>query len=272
MSQIKPISSACKPVWDKDKCLFQNRGLPSSLRLLIIGSSNCGKSFLLQRLLLERYLDYNSLYLFTPSLHQTEYQILIKSFEAELHRENIIALYKNQDKINDWQEMIKLVAKKIKEKNDIKVHGYDNNEQIPVTTSIDKTKKNLFIFDDCAYEKQSNIHSFFSRGRHNNINCIYLSQSYFQLPRRSIRANSNCFIFFSLNDRDTQNIWQDIARVDYPNIEDFKALCKDAWSKDHGYLFVDTTKNERKQKYIINHFDASLPPFPLFPPETSYKE
>ena len=50
--------------------------LPSpSLRQLIIGSSNCGKTCLLLKLLLnESWLDYNSLYIYGNSLHQPEYK------------------------------------------------------------------------------------------------------------------------------------------------------------------------------------------------------
>ena len=231
-----------KPVWNKDKILFENRKLPSSVRLIICGDSNAGKGFLLMRLLLEGYLDFNRLYIFSPSIHQTEYQILVKSFEAGLHKANIIALYKNQEKIKDPFNMINIVSRKIKVKNEIKVQSYDNDELIPKTIELDKTKKNLFIFDDCAYESQSNIHGYFTKGRHNNISCIYLTQNYFQLPRRSIRGNSNCFIFFKLKMKDVQNIWQDLASDDFPDIKDFKQFVKDIWDfKDHAYLFIDKT-------------------------------
>ena len=45
--------------------------LPSNLRELVIGNSNCGKSVLLFNLLLKKdHLDYNNLLLFGNSLHQ----------------------------------------------------------------------------------------------------------------------------------------------------------------------------------------------------------
>src|SRR5574343_746762 len=102
-----------KPVWNKDKILFENKGLPSSLRLIICGDSNAGKGFLMMRLLLEGYLDFNHLYIFSPSLHQIEYQILVKSLEAGLHKPNIIALFKNQSKIKNVFEMIDAVSRKL---------------------------------------------------------------------------------------------------------------------------------------------------------------
>ena len=56
--------------------------LPSpSLRALIIGSNNCGKTCLLLKLLLtEKWLDYNDLYIYSNSLHQTEYKLMKIAF------------------------------------------------------------------------------------------------------------------------------------------------------------------------------------------------
>ena len=51
--------------------------------------------------------------------------------------------------------------------------------------------------------------SYYTRGRHSSCNCIYLSQSYFQLPRRFIRNNANTFILFKLNSIDINNFWRD---------------------------------------------------------------
>jgi hypothetical protein len=243
-----------QPVWKSDKTLFENQGLPDSMRLLIVGQSNCGKSFLLLRLLLEGHLDYTNLYLYTPSLHQMEYQILIESLKNGLDKEQIMAVFQSQDSIQNPIELIKEIGERITDPVDIKVEAYDNDANLPETKTFDKKKKNLLVLDDCAYDKQSNIHRYFTRGRHSNINCVYLSQSYFELPRRSIRNNSNCFIFFKLDPRDVANVWQDKASIDFPNIEDFKKLCNEAWKEKHGYLFIDITETELDKRYRMNCF------------------
>ena len=83
------------------------------MRLLIIGPSNCGKSFLLLRLLLEGYLDYTNLYLYTPSLHQMEYQILVESLKNGLDKEQIMAVFQNQDSIENPIDLIKEIGERI---------------------------------------------------------------------------------------------------------------------------------------------------------------
>ena len=72
--------------WSCDELERKNSPLlPSSIRGLIIGKSNCGKITLLLNLLLQpNWLDYNHLYVFGRSLHQMEYKILRKGFEMKL--------------------------------------------------------------------------------------------------------------------------------------------------------------------------------------------
>ena len=65
--------------------------LPSpSLRALIIGSSNCGKTCLLLKLLLtEKWLDYNDLYIYSNSLHQPGYKLMKSPFVKAMIRETL---------------------------------------------------------------------------------------------------------------------------------------------------------------------------------------
>ena len=47
------------------------------------------------------------------------------------------------------------------------------------------------IFDDLLLEKQNKCESYYIRGRHSNVDCFYLSQNYFKLPRQTIRETAN---------------------------------------------------------------------------------
>ena len=54
---------------------------PSLRAFIIIGSSNCGKTCLLLKLLLpEKWLDYYDLYIYSNSLHQPEYKLMKNAF------------------------------------------------------------------------------------------------------------------------------------------------------------------------------------------------
>ena len=43
---------------------------------------------------------------------------------------------------------------------------------------------------------QKLIDPFFARGKHNDLDVCYSSQSYFDLPKRTIRINSNIRVIF----------------------------------------------------------------------------
>ena len=47
------------------------------------------------------------------------------------------------------------------------------------------------VFDDMLLEKQNTCESYYVRGRHSDVDCFYLAQNYFKLPRQTIRENAN---------------------------------------------------------------------------------
>ena len=62
---------------------------------------------------------------------------------------------------------------------------------------INKYKRSVVIFDDMLGAKNSSkIDEFFTRGRHEDLDVYYISQSYFALPRQSIRNSSGRLILF----------------------------------------------------------------------------
>ena len=72
--------------------------LPRNMRGLVIGKSGCGKTTVIFNLLLQpNWLDYNHLYVFGKSLHQQEYKVLQKRFEAGLSKQQISNVFANQE-------------------------------------------------------------------------------------------------------------------------------------------------------------------------------
>ena len=171
--------------------------LPDSIRALIVGRSGCGKTSVLMRLLLEKnLLDYNNLFICGKSLHQIEYQILKFIFENRLDEEHIVNLLKINDQINEQNldpiGIIKTVGciladNHVKKKN-ITIQCYENSCEIPDPKEFNKNDKNLIVFDDIMCDKnQSAADSFYTRARHNNIDCFYIAQNFYKLPRQTIR-------------------------------------------------------------------------------------
>jgi len=176
--------------------------LPQSLRGLIVGKSDCGKTTLLLNLLLQpNWLDYSKLSVFCKSLFQPEYRILRKGFEEQLPKEMIMNLFENRDEIQREQispsVLIDELAKnrKTRSKEPIECNFYESADDVPDPKELSPEEKNLMIFDDLLLQKQNKCESYYVRGRHSNCDCLHLSQNYFKLPCQTIRENANFCLF-----------------------------------------------------------------------------
>ena len=227
--------------------------LPNNIRGLIIGKSNCGKTTLLLNLLLQPdWLDYNHLYVFGKSLHQIEYKVLRKGFEEGLSKRQISNLFVQQDTLSKVN-LSPLEA--IEEYNGVKEGGvvasfYDDCSLIPDPSSLNIVEKNLLILDDCFLGKQNKAEAFYTRGRHNNCDTLYISQNYFRLPRQTIRENSNLIILFPQDARNLNHIHADHC-TDISK-DEFKEFCKKVWSIHHNFVTIDLTSTMTNGKYRRN--------------------
>ena len=131
---------------------------------------------------------------------------------------------------------------------------------------INKYKGSIVIFDDMLGARNSSqIDEFFTRGRHENLDVYYISQSYFALPRQSIRNNSDILILFKQTLRDVQSMYYDIGAYDM-NYDEFKLMCHKAWDKKCNYICINVTRNRNEGKYRI--FNESKTTFIDCIPET----
>ena len=84
---------------------------------------------------------------------------------------------------------------------------YPNFKTTNEIKPINKYIGSIIIFDDMlAAKNSSQIDEFFTRGRHEDLDVYYISQSYFALPRQSIRNNSDRLILFKQTLRDVQSM------------------------------------------------------------------
>ena len=101
-------------------------------------------------------------------------------------------------------------------------------------------------------KQESYIDLFFTRVRHNNIDIYYISQSYFHLPKNTIRNNSNIIILFKQTLRDIILLFHDIAGLDM-NLDEWKELCRKAWENDYDYLQIDRFAKIGIGRYTIRN-------------------
>ena len=228
--------------------------LPSNIRGLIIGKSNSGKTTLIFNLLLQPdWLDYDHLYVFGKSLHQPEYQIIKKGFTAGLSKQQISNIFIQQDILSEANIS---PQQAIDQYDGFKEGGavasfYDGCSEIPDPSELNAHDKNLLILDDCFLGKQNKAEAYYSRGRHNNCDTIYISQNYFRLPRQTIRENSNLIILFPQDSKNLNHIYADHCTADI-SMNEFKAFCKNVWSNQHDFITLDLTSTSMDGKYRKN--------------------
>lgn len=246
--------------WNEMLCKRYNHSLlPKSVRGIIVGKSGCGKTTLLLNLLLRPgWLDYNKLFVFGKSLFQPEYKILKKGMGEKLTKEAIIRLFDNQDEVMKLNlspaAVLEEMSKDITKKSDIECKFYEYAEDVPDPRELSPENKNLMIFDDLILTKQNKCETYYIRGRHSNVDCFYLSQNYFELPRHTIRENTNFICLFPQDHRNIDNIYNDHVIIDMTK-KDFRNLCKKAWEKTFGFVVIDHSSKKHDGKYRIG-FDT----------------
>lgn len=189
--------------------------LPNSIRALIVGPSNCGKTNVMIGLIESpNGLKFENLYIYSKSLYQPKYDYLKK-----------------------------LVTP-------IKGMGYytfaDNELVIPP----EEAKNNsIMIFDDVACEKQNNIRQYFCMGRHKNVDSFYLCQTYTRIPKHLIRDNANFIIMFKQDETNMKHVYSDHVAADM-TFEKFYDLCRECWKEKYGFLVIskDDALNEGRYR------------------------
>ena len=110
----------------------------------------------------------------------------------------------------------------------IRADFYNDCHGIPDPSALDPTQRNLFLLDDCFLGKQNKVEAYYSRGRNNNCDTIYIAQNYFRLPRHTIRENSNIIIRFPQDTKNLTHIHADHCANDISLLE-FKQFCHRVW-------------------------------------------
>ena len=226
------------------------------VRCIITGPSNVGKSVFLINLILNIINEYDKIYIHSPRLHQDLYQKLIKCFSNYIPIHIILNILNEEDIDIVIEEVIN---NKDFQKSDTEIETYESIEELKVPQEY--IDGGIFILDDLN-EKEMNdprVQAMFKRSRHNNLSIFIISQDYYELPKRTKRANGNISHIFKPNNfLDVRNIYQDKASMDM-TLNEFKYLTNICWDKKYQPLTIDMTKDKDTGKYRLNLNNIFVP-------------
>ena len=167
-------------------------------------------------------------------------------------------------RLDDNTRKIHIITRSPEQYNKIEIEDVSVDEDLE-DKSIQNFQNCCVVFDDMLDTSQKLIDPFFTRGRHNDLDVYYLSQSYFDLPKRTIRNNSNIIILFQQTLKDVEHIYRDIAGFDM-SYEEFKELCREAWRERYNYLLINRLEDKNGSRYKI--CNESNPEYKTFNPQT----
>ena len=167
-------------------------------------------------------------------------------------------------RLDNPEQKICIITRSPEQYNKIEIEDVSVEEDLG-DKSIQDFQNCCVVFDDMLDSNQKLIDPFFTRGRHNDLDVYYLSQSYFDLPKRTIRNNSNIIILFQQTLKDVEHIYRDIAGFDMSN-DEFKSLCREAWRDPYNYLLINRLEDKNGSKYMI--FNESNLQYQIFNPQT----
>ena len=190
-------------------------------RILIIGGSGSGKTITLLNLINEQK-DIDKIYLYAKDLSEQKYEYLIKNRKCTWikHLDDSKAFIECSNTMDDIYENI---------------NDYNPNRK----------RKILIVFDDMIAEIMTNkkfqsiIKELFIRSRKLNISLVFITQSYFSVPK-DVRLNSTHYLIMKINNR---NELQNIAINHSADIvyQDFMKIYRECTKEPYSFLTIDTT-------------------------------
>jgi 5,10-methylene-tetrahydrofolate dehydrogenase/methenyl tetrahydrofolate cyclohydrolase len=116
-------------------------------------------------------------------------------------------------------------------------------ENLPILDDLNKDEQTLIVIDDLVLEKnQRPISEYFIRARKKNCSLIYISQSFYDIPK-IIRSNINYLIIKQVSSfRNLTMIMSEFSM----NIskEQIKKIYEDATKDKFSFLFIDVDHPE----------------------------
>lgn len=135
-----------------------------------------------------------------------------------------------------------------------KVTISDTLDDLPNLNDVNDKKQKCYIFDDMITESTKNqkkMAEYFIRGRKKNASCIYISQSYFDVPYL-LRKNITHLLILKLND--SRDINEIIKRYNLggskSKINTIHAMYRNSTKKKHGFLLVNLVPDKPNEMFM----------------------
>ena len=225
------------------------------VRCIITGPSECGKLVFLTNLILNVINENDKILIYSPSLHQDLYQKIIECFS------NYIPVHRIPNILNE--EDFDLVIEEINinkdlEKSDTEIETYESIEELKYPQEYNDGDNIILDLN----EKEMNdprVQAMFRRSRQNIYSIFIISQDYYELPTKTIRANGKIY-HISL---DVRNIYQDKASM-VMTLDEFRCLTSISWNEKYQPITIDMTKDKLCGRYWLGLNSVFVPDsFPL---------
>ena len=202
---------------------YENHKIKLPFRSAILGSSGSGKTHTLCNIIYQFGKTFNHIYIYTKA-EETLYDFLTEQLDDSL----LTIVYNDLDRLRQFK--------------DDEYYG-----------------QSLIIFDDMVNEKdQRVIQELYIRGRKLNISLIYLSQSYYKIPKIIRGQISYIFIIKIAGLKDLRLILSEYEltanKIQLSNM--YKFVCK---SGNFGHFFLIDLEAKQDDTYRKN-FDIILNP------------
>ena len=119
------------------------------------------------------------------------------------------------------------------------------------------------MMDEATEDKR--VSQLFTRGRHDNLSVVFLTQNLFHKKQRSISLNSDYMVVFK-NARDQSQIQHLAKQVTPSNTKFLMDAYKDATQRPYSYIFLDLTPNaDDRYRIRTNILPNEAPQFVYIP-------
>ncbi|KAK9738175.1 hypothetical protein QE152_g10040 [Popillia japonica] len=207
---------------------------PDTVRGIITGPSNCGKTNAMLSVIEHENSDTVRGIITGPSnCGKTNAMLSVIEHENGLKFENIY-LYSKSLNQPKYVYLEKLL------------------KPISILRKVIKTDKSMGRHNDidCFYLSQTyaKVPKHLIRD-----NCFYLSQTYAKVPKHLIRDNANIIVLFKQDDLNLKHVYTDHVGTDM-SFEQFKDMCSLCWKEPYSFItYIRIIKSIKNKLNILKH-------------------